>query len=144
MILERVGARLSPECVRILHIDTAHWLFHRHAQYSRLFDLQQRRGATLRTRKILEPNLAIEYADCATMVGNEFTGGTFAYANKMIHRVPISTVYQAPWPDGKDFDRCRNNYLWFGSLGLVHKGLDLVYWRGYRSWRGSRRLFLVL
>jgi glycosyltransferase involved in cell wall biosynthesis len=31
-----------------------------------------------------------------------------------------------PWPEKKDFAACRNRYLWFGSAGLVHKGLDLV------------------
>ena len=31
-----------------------------------------------------------------------------------------------PWPDQKDFDRCRNSFLWFGSNALVHKGLDRV------------------
>jgi len=30
------------------------------------------------------------------------------------------------WDDEKDFGRCRNNYLWFGSSGFVHKGLDRV------------------
>jgi glycosyltransferase involved in cell wall biosynthesis len=28
--------------------------------------------------------------------------------------------------EGKDFDLCRNHFLWFGSEGLVHKGLDLT------------------
>lgn len=26
----------------------------------------------------------------------------------------------------KDFSRCRNNLLWFGSSGMVHKGLDIA------------------
>ncbi|MBR5891124.1 MAG: glycosyltransferase [Bacteroidaceae bacterium] len=26
----------------------------------------------------------------------------------------------------KDFDRCRKNLLWFGSSGLIHKGLDIA------------------
>ena len=30
------------------------------------------------------------------------------------------------------------------SCRFAYKGLDLVYWRGYRSWRGSPGLFLVL
>ena len=26
----------------------------------------------------------------------------------------------------KDFEKCRNNILWFGSMGLIHKGLDIA------------------
>ena len=26
----------------------------------------------------------------------------------------------------KDFGKCRNNILWFGSMGLIHKGLDIA------------------
>ena len=27
---------------------------------------------------------------------------------------------------GKDFSKCRNNILWFGSSGMLHKGLDIA------------------
>ena len=30
------------------------------------------------------------------------------------------------WPEKKDFEACRKRYLWFGSGGLVRKGLDLA------------------
>ena len=72
------------------------------------------------------PNLAIERADCATILGNEFTISTFRYANKPIYRLPISAPVIYPWPEGKDFEACRRRFLWFGSNGFVHKGLDLV------------------
>lgn len=29
-------------------------------------------------------------------------------------------------PVQKDFDKCRHNLLWFGSSGLIHKGLDIA------------------
>ena len=72
------------------------------------------------------PNLAIEYADCATVLGNEFTLDTFRYAKKPLYPVPIIPSASYPWPEGKDFEACRKRFLWFGSGGLVRKGLDLV------------------
>lgn len=126
MILERLGERANADAMKILHIDTAHWVFHRMAQYERLYALQQRRGVSLRARRLTEPNRAIEYADCATMLGNDFTAGTYAFAGKPIHRIPISTVRERPWNDRKDYGRCRNRFLWFGSHALAHKGLDLT------------------
>jgi glycosyltransferase involved in cell wall biosynthesis len=124
--LERLLLSLPKDCLKIMHIDSAHILFHNHAEAARLLDLQRRRGVTLRPRRWEMPNLCIEHADCATVLGNEFTMSTFRYARKAMHRVPISSHLLYPWPDGKDFAACRNQYLWFGSGGLVHKGLDLV------------------
>ncbi|BAZ26790.1 group 1 glycosyl transferase [Kalymmatonema gypsitolerans NIES-4073] len=124
--LEALSPLLNKDCVKIFHSDTAHILFHNAAESNRLLALQQRRGITLSPRRFEPPNLGIEYADCATVLGNEFTINTFSYAKKPIYRVPISTTGVYPWPEEKDFEACRKNFLWFGSGGLVHKGLDLV------------------
>jgi glycosyltransferase involved in cell wall biosynthesis len=126
MNVERIGPALNADCVKIMHIETAHWLFHMTAQYQRLLDVQRRRHATIGPSKVVSPNWAIEHADCATMLGNDFTESTYAYAGKRIYRVPISTSGVYPWPEHKDFRSCKRNFLWFGSGGMVHKGLDLV------------------
>ena len=31
-----------------------------------------------------------------------------------------------PSPEGKDFEVCRPHFMWLGSRGFVHKGLDVV------------------
>jgi len=126
MNLERIGPLLTPDCVKIMHIETAHWLFHTAAQHRRLLDVQRRRQATIRPCKVVEPNWAIEHADCATILGNDFTQSTYSYANKPLYPVPISAPLVYPWPKNKDFKGCCRNFLWFGSGGLVHKGLDLA------------------
>jgi len=126
MNLERIGPLLNPDCVKIMHIETAHWLFHMTAQHNRLLDLQRRRCLTIGPRKVVNPNWAIENADCATILGNDFTRSTYAYANKPFYRIPISAPVVYPWPESKNFTNCCRSFLWFGSGGLVHKGLDLV------------------
>lgn len=122
--LERLAPLLNPDCIKIMHIDLCHMLFNNAAESRCLLDLQQRKGVTLQPRRFEFPNLAIEFADCATMLGNDFTEGTFAYAKKPIYRIPISQPVLYDWPEDKDFDACRKNFLWFGSGGLVRKGLD--------------------
>jgi len=124
--LERLTPFLNKDCVKILHIDTAHILFHDTAECNRLLALQQRRGVTLKPRRFEMPNLAIEHADCGTILGNEFTMSTFRYANKPLYPIPISTPVLYPWPEKKDFEACRKRFLWFSSGGMVHKGLDLL------------------
>ena len=123
---DRIAQSINRDCVKILHIDTAHWLFHNTGEHQRLLALQRRRRLTLPARRSLAPNLAIEHADYATILGNEFTVGTYAYADKPLYRLPISSSALYPWQEDKNFEACRNHYLWLGSYGFVHKGLDLV------------------
>jgi len=123
---DRIAPMLNRDCVKVFHIDTAHWLVNNMAEYHRLRRLQQRKGFVLPPRIYLTPNLAIEQADYATVLGNQFTISTYRYANKPFYRVPVSTPVLYPWPEGKDFEGSRKRFLWFGSGGFVHKGLDLV------------------
>ncbi len=126
MNLERIGPLLQKDCLKIMYIETAHWLFHNTAQYGRLLALQQRKGVTVAPQKIINPNWGIEHADYATVLGNQFAIDTYKYANKPFYRVPVISPIVCPWPEKKDFEACRKRFLWFGSGGLIHKGLDLV------------------
>ncbi|HUP41790.1 MAG TPA: glycosyltransferase, partial [Thermoanaerobaculia bacterium] len=76
--------------------------------------------------RLIEENRAAEHADAVTVLGNEFTAGTYAFAGKPMYRVPISNPFPLPFPEGRDLAAARRRFLWFGSGGLVHKGLDLV------------------
>jgi len=124
--MERLAPLMKENCLKILHITGAHWLFQNTAEYSRLLSLQKRKNISLIPRRTVEPSKGIEYADCATVLGNAFTQGTFEYAGKPIYPIHISTNIQFPFFEDKNFNEIRKNYLWFGGGGLVHKGLDLV------------------
>jgi glycosyltransferase involved in cell wall biosynthesis len=124
--MERIAPYLNKDCHKVLHIVTTHTLFQNEAELKRLLALQQRRGITLRPRRQDKLNWGIEHADCATVIGNEFTLETYRYANKPLYRVPSAWPVVYPWPETKDFEGCRNRFVWFGGGGMVHKGLDLV------------------
>ncbi len=124
--LERLSPFLSKDCIKILHITGAHWLFQNTAEYRRLLDLQTRRHISLVPRRIAAPSHGIEYADIATILGNKFTTSTFDYAKKNIVSIPISTTHTYPFPEKKNYSVARNNFIWLGGAGMVHKGLDLV------------------
>lgn len=124
---QRLSELLPADCVKIVHLDTAHWLFNNSADYQRHLELQQRRGVSLSSFKWVEPNWALEYADYATTNwGNQFNISTYRYAGKPIFQIPLPTCAVYPEPDNKNFTACSHRFLWFGSDGLVHKGLDLV------------------
>jgi len=121
-----IAPRLNRDCIKIAHLDTAHFLFNNAAAYRRLLELQQRRGFTTTSLRVIEHNFAVEHADYLTMLGNEFTESTYRYAGKPIFRLSVPTPNVYPPCYDKDFGRCKKRFLWLGSGGLVHKGLDLV------------------
>ena len=123
--MERLAPILGKSCKKILHITGAHWQFQNDAEMKRLSYLKSRRGVQLKPRRQVPPSLGIEYADCATILGNAFTQGTFAYSGKPLYPIPLSTTVQFPYYE-KNFDKIKKNFLWFGSSGMVHKGLDIV------------------
>jgi glycosyltransferase involved in cell wall biosynthesis len=124
--LERLAPTLAAECLKIFHADTSHLNVLCAAEFRRLLELQERRGVSLSPRRLSVHNQAIENADCATILGNEVTLSTFRYANKPMYSLPVPAAVQFPCPDGKDLSASRRNFLWFGSHGMVHKGLDLT------------------
>ena len=124
--LERLAKHLPPECVKVAHLDTAHFLTHNANATRRLLDIRDRHGVSLRSNRMVEENWAIESADMGCVLGNAFTADSYRFAGKPIHRIPLSSVRQYDWDDDKDFDACRDTFLWFGSGGFAHKGLDLV------------------
>jgi len=122
----RLAERLNEDCIKIAHLDTAHFLFNNSTAYRRLLDLQQRRGITSTSIRVIEHNYAVEHADYLTMLGNQFTQSTYSYAGKPVFQLPVPTPNTFALQKNKDFTACRNRFLWLGSGGLVQKGLDLV------------------
>lgn len=123
---QRIAKLLDENCVKIVHLETSHWLFNNSASYRRCVDLQKRRGVALKSFKWVEPNWAIEFADYATIKGNDSTLSTYSYAKKPSFLTPNPACRTYGWLEDKDYEGCRNNFVWFGSEGMVHKGLDLI------------------
>jgi glycosyltransferase involved in cell wall biosynthesis len=124
--LERWSAVLPSTCIKIFHATGSHWLFQNTAEYTRLLELQQRRGYTLMPRRIVSPTHSVEHADRVTILGNKTTQATYAFAKKPLFPIPLSTTNEFPFPEEKDFAAVQKSFIWFGGGGSVHKGLDLV------------------
>lgn len=121
-----LAARLNPDCIKIAHLDTAHFLFNNASAYRRLLELQRRRGVTTTSLRVIEHNFAVEHADYLTVLGNGFTESTYSYAGKPIFRLPVPTPHIYSPQYDRDYTQIRKHFLWLGSSGFVHKGLDLV------------------
>ena len=124
--LDKLASFLKKDCIKIFHIPSAHWKFQNDAEEKRLRDIEKHRGYKLSAKRTMKPSSNIEIADVVTMLGNDFTAKTYAFANKNIIRIPVSTTHTYPSPENKDFNNIKNNYIWIGGAGMAHKGLDLV------------------
>ena len=124
--MERLAPRLGNGCLKIFHIDTAQILAHNAAEANRLLALLQRRGTAFSPRLHQPPNRGIEVADYATGNVGDFSLSTFRYAGKPIYALPAPVAHVYDFPVEKNWSSCRRRFIWLGSNGLVHKGLDLV------------------
>lgn len=122
----KLAQRLNRDCIKIAHLDTAHFLFNNCMAYQRALALQRRKGVTSTSFRVIEHNYAVEHADYLTMLGNEFTESTYRFANKPIFRLPVPVPNTFSLQADRNFANCSNRFLWLGSEGLVHKGLDLL------------------
>ena len=122
----RIAATLPSDCIRVAHLDTAHWLVNNAAIFARELALRDRRGVAIDSHKFIQINRAIETADYATLLGNDFDFDSYAFAGKPVFQVPNPSAVTYPWAGDKDFAAAAGRFLWIGSQGLVHKGLDLV------------------
>jgi hypothetical protein len=124
--LAQIAGRLNAGCIKIAHLDTSHFAVNNSRAWQRLVELQLRRGISLPASiRLIEPNSAIEAADVGVVLGNETTMATYEYAGKPLHSLVVPAAIDPPWTDRQPLSN-RGSFVWLGSGGLVHKGLDLV------------------
>jgi glycosyltransferase involved in cell wall biosynthesis len=68
-------------------------------------------------------------SDLIIALGNDFVASTYRKTNPSIKVVSVNAFYFDVFDieiKKKEFETARKNFLWFGSGGLLHKGLDVV------------------
>ncbi len=101
--------------------------FQNPSEIRRLINLYKRRGVLLAPKRIARHlYYATQFADAIITTGNDVTVSTYVYSEMPIYKVPISVYQIFDFNEIKrDVTKAKRNFLWFGSSGLVHKGLDL-------------------
>src|SRR5690606_7054370 len=100
MNFERLAPLLNKECIKLLHVTTAHPYFHNAAQANRLRSLQERKHVALPSHRFIKPEyaMAVEHAD-AIIVPSEFCLQNYRYSNKPIYLVPSPVEFEYPWAE---------------------------------------------
>ncbi|XNS90235.1 glycosyltransferase [Vibrio cyclitrophicus] len=70
----------------------------------------------------------IEQAESCLLIGNHTTVSSYrGYINENeIYTIDATALPTMNLPQKKDFSKAKKNFLWLGSGGAIHKGLDLL------------------
>ena len=75
-------------------------------------------------------SIQTKLVDAMVLLGNEEVTKTYSpYFKGKIYNIPASfynIINFAEIISSKDFNNAKKHFLWFGSSGLIHKGLDLL------------------
>ena len=124
--LERLSKYLPKDCKKVFHILIPYWKAYNEAEEARLQSVEKRRGVRLLPRRKMNPSNDAKFADFLEGFGNRTIFGTFKEFNKPITLIPISAMVTYDFPETKDFDEAKKNFLWIGGGGTVLKGLDIA------------------
>jgi len=119
----------SGKLKRIYYATGAHVCFQNHAEIIRIKSVNEKRNIRITPKRIVPWmwSQSTTMSDALIVIGNEWTKSTYAKYTK----APIYTINATALINGetrninRNIADTRNNFLWFGSAGLVHKGLDI-------------------
>jgi hypothetical protein len=113
------------DAIKIFYATGCHWSFHNDAEELRINEFNDRFGLNLTTQRKVDPILSGTVADITTYFGNDFQKQLFPDPQKAIS-LNLSTVF-LPLPKlVRPVEERRKNFIWLGSRGFIHKGLDIV------------------
>lgn len=117
---------LNKDAKRIVYFTGSESQFANSAEEKRIADLFERRGVVLQPRRSGDPvSKTVEQFDGALLIGNQYNLRTYA-------KLDLPKTYLIPntgYDFGNRIDHTQKkacNFLFFGSMGSVHKGLDLL------------------
>lgn len=119
--------KFSPK-YSIYYATGSHYEFQNTAELERIRAIKKRKGVDLKPRRQINPHNSYEKADFILGILNDKNSTTYHnYATKLLN-LPISIYNPFAYPSIKNFKNAKSikNYLWFGSNGAIHKGLDLL------------------
>ena len=119
-------AQNNPRSKKWYYALTCHWLVWNSAELERLKWLFHRRGISYPAVRQLPPMLGLDSADVISYVGSDFIAGSFGRYSQKLMRVypnPLVEIQEMPM---KEWDYAKRKFIFFGSSGWVHRGLDLV------------------
>ena len=128
------GSDYKPEPLRIFYSVGAETCFNYRHTSIRNLDFHRRHGRWMLGSNRYMPGdprnyYEAHFSDAVICLGNEYVYRQFLAEESCggrYNRLPAFYFKVADPAKEKDFSLCRRNILWFGSSGMLHKGLDIA------------------
>lgn len=128
------GSEGKPEPLRIFYSVGAETCFNYRHTSIRNLDFHRRHGRWMLGSNRYMPGdprnyYEAHFSDAVICLGNEYVYRQFLAEESCdgrYNRLPAFYFKVAEPAKEKDFSLCRRNILWFGSSGMLHKGLDIA------------------
>ncbi len=125
------ACKANPRATRIIYCTEAYPDFVKQQEQQRIKYYQERYGKEIKVSRHGKFYLPEHYerAEYLLFKGNNVTGKTFSGLKNIKEFLPIAP---APFVNTnyafteREVTKTKNNFVWFGSFGAVHKGLDLL------------------
>jgi glycosyltransferase involved in cell wall biosynthesis len=123
---ERLSDILPNTGLKIYYATGTHWSFWNNAELTRVKNLFYRKNFKMKLRRQCASDLSVEKSNIVLCKGNDFVCGTYNPFSVNIHKIDVSTPVNISDYRNEIPSKVKKTFLWMGSTGLVHKGLDLI------------------
>jgi glycosyltransferase involved in cell wall biosynthesis len=123
------AALQNPDAIKIIYLTESHPDFSLKKEMERIEYFYQRHNKKTQLKRsgkhITTREIAI--ADFGILIGNEVTSRTYSFPLKTLYTLqPTGLINRNYTYKMRDFSESRKNFIWFGSYGAIHKGLDIL------------------
>lgn len=119
----------NPKAMKIIYLTESHPDFSLEAELKRneYFYQRHKKRVPLTRTGLYFKNEYIKIADYAILVGNDVTSKSYIFPKEKLYTITPTGLLNKNYNFIlRDVSKTRKNYVWFGSYGAVHKGLDIL------------------
>jgi hypothetical protein len=116
--------------IKRIHYSTgAHVCYQNYAEIKRIEEVNKKCNSNISPKRLVSWSwsMSIGLSDALIVIGNEWTKSTYSkYTTKPIYTINATAlINKSNKINLRETEKTKRSFLWFGSGGLVHKGLDL-------------------
>ncbi|RME56270.1 glycosyltransferase family 1 protein [Candidatus Parcubacteria bacterium] len=124
---ERVFYEEDNRAVKIFYATGASQAIHCYSEVERIRDVARSKGVRLTPKRVLDrvwPCSEI-LSDAVISVTDGWARSTFEIHHSKVFSVPVTSLSNLDKDNFDLHEKKKNHFVWFGSRGAIHKGLDL-------------------
>lgn len=123
------AALKNPDAIKIVYLTELHPDFSLKNEMERTEYYYQRHNKRVnikRSGKFIR-NQDIAIGDYGILMGNKFTSRIFSFPQGNLYTLePTALINPEYICKKREYEKSRKNFVWFGSYGAIHKGLDIL------------------